>query len=72
MKPQHGASPELPELPDVLPVEGEGLDGAEVAVITLLVLVEREGLVLLPELPEEEPESHSHRSAFRHSYVRVT
>ena len=36
----------------MLPVAGEGLDGAEVAVMTLLVLVEGEGLVLLPELPE--------------------
>ena len=38
----------------MLPVAGEGLDGAEVAVMTLLVLVEGEGLVLLPELPEGE------------------
>ena len=51
----------------MLPVDGEGLDGAEVAVMTLLVLVEGEGLVLLPELPEEEPESHSQTSAGCHT-----
>ena len=63
------ASPELPELLDVLPVEGEGLDGAEVAVMTLLVLVEGEGLVLLLllESPEEVPESHPQMSAQYHT-----
>ena len=61
------ASPELPELPDMLPVEGKGLDGAEVAVMTLLVLVEGEGLVLVPELPEEETESNSQVSAKFHT-----
>ena len=51
----------------MLPVAGEGLDGAEVAVMTLLVLLEAEGLVLLPELPEEEPEGHSHVSVECHT-----